>query len=451
MDAIAIVSGAWFAYVLRFSEFFTSMVPVITGLPPLSWYFKLSLVLMLLTIIFQLSGGMYRFPRQEGFFEENARSLKQFGTAFVVLLAILFFYREVSFSRMTMAFLLVFGSLSLVIARTVSRLIRESLYRMGSISRRSALVGNGEQSDQIRKHFQANPQLGFSIIGCLSDQTRHSSGIEHLGTIAQAGSVVRRNQINTLIISPGADEPETIPRLVKACYGVNVDFLYMPEVQGTDGRPRRVLEFGGTPLWALKENPFDGWLGIVKRGFDIAISATMLILLSPLLFVIMVIIKLDSRGPVFYHQKRIGFDGSEFDCVKFRSMKIDAEIETGPVWAKPGDSRVTRAGKLLRRWCLDELPQLWNVLKGDMSLVGPRPERPEFVKEFEQQIDGYQERHRVRAGLTGWAQVNGLRGDTPIDERTKFDRYYVENWSLMLDLKILLLTVRAVIKGENAY
>ncbi len=451
MDALAIIVGAWLAYTIRFSEYFTTMVPVITGMPPLAWYFRLSLVLTFLVVFFQLSGGMYRFPRQEGIFEESIRTIKRFGLAFLVLLAILFFYRNVTFSRITIAFLLVFCSLSLVTARTIGRIIRERLYRLGRVTKRSALVGNGEQSNLIRKHFQSNPQLGFNIIGCVSDQTIHSSGLEHLGNISQAGSMVREKQVSTLIISPSADEPDTIPRLVKACYGVNVDFLYMPEIQGTDGRPRRVLEFGGTPLWALKENPFDGWLGIVKRGFDIVVSSILFILLMPVLLIITLLVKLDSRGPIFYHQKRIGLDGREFECVKFRSMKINAESKTGPVWAKPDDARVTRVGKVLRRWCLDELPQFWNVLRGDMSLVGPRPERPEFVREFEQQIDGYHERHRVRAGLTGWAQINGLRGDTPIEERTKYDRYYVENWSLMLDLKILLLTVKAVVKGENAY
>ena len=169
------------------------------------------------------------------------------------------------------------------------------------------------------------------------------------------------------------------------------------------------------------------------------------------MIIIAIAIKIDSPGPLLYKQRRVGLDGEEFNVLKFRSMRQDAESKTGAVWATAGDSRVTKVGKLLRRWSLDELPQFRNVIRGDMSLIGPRPERPEFVQQFEKRIDGYQERHRVKTGITGWAQVNKLRGDVPIEERTKFDRYYIENWSLLFDIKILVLTVKAVIVGENAY
>ncbi len=176
-----------------------------------------------------------------------------------------------------------------------------------------------------------------------------------------------------------------------------------------------------------------------------------LLVLSPLLFVLAVAVKLSSRGPVLYRQARVGRDGREFDMLKFRSMRIGAEEQTGPVWTVADDPRVTGVGRLLRRWSLDELPQLWNVLRGDMSLVGPRPERRVFVERFSQQMPRYFERHRVKSGLTGWAQVNGLRGDTSIAERTLYDLHYVENWSLALDVKILLMTVHHVLRGANAY
>ncbi|MFN3821977.1 MAG: sugar transferase, partial [bacterium] len=167
--------------------------------------------------------------------------------------------------------------------------------------------------------------------------------------------------------------------------------------------------------------------------------------------IIALLVKITSPGPIFYRQQRVGLDGKIFSCLKFRSMHADAEVQGKPGWTKPGDPRVTPLGKLLRRFSLDELPQLINVIKGEMSLVGPRPERPEWVEQFAHQWEDYHERHRVKVGITGWAQVNGLRGDSSIEERLRYDKFYVENWSLWFDIKILLLTILAVIKGENAY
>jgi len=195
-----------------------------------------------------------------------------------------------------------------------------------------------------------------------------------------------------------------------------------------------------------------GWKLAVKRTMDVVVSALLLVLLSPFLMLLALLIKLESKGPVFYTQVRVGLDGRPFEMIKFRSMRVDAEQDTGPVWATEDDPRRTRLGAFLRKTSLDELPQLINVLVGDMSLVGPRPERPVFVDQFRQVVPRYMERHKEKAGMTGWAQVNGLRGDTSIVERTKYDLYYIENWSLLFDLKILLRQfVNVFRKDRNAY
>ncbi len=188
---------------------------------------------------------------------------------------------------------------------------------------------------------------------------------------------------------------------------------------------------------------------MAKRTLDLVVSAALLILFSPLLLLLALLVRLDSPGPIFYRQERVGRDRRPFRVVKFRSMRTDAETASGPIWASPGDPRRTRFGTFLRRWSLDELPQLWNVLRGQMSLVGPRPERPYFVHQFETRVPDYYDRHRVKSGLTGWAQVHGLRGDVSIEERTRFDLYYVENWSLGLDLRILGMTLAAVIRHRG--
>jgi exopolysaccharide biosynthesis polyprenyl glycosylphosphotransferase len=194
-----------------------------------------------------------------------------------------------------------------------------------------------------------------------------------------------------------------------------------------------------------------GWDRVLKRGFDIVVAGALLGIASPVLAFIAVLIKITSRGPVLYRQERMGLDGGTFWMLKFRSMRVGAEEESGPVWAQAGDPRRTRLGALLRAMSLDELPQLWNVLKGEMSLVGPRPERPVFIEEFRQRIPKYMLRHMMKAGMTGWAQVNGWRGNTSLEKRIEYDLYYIENWSLWFDMKILVLTLWKGLVNRNAY
>jgi exopolysaccharide biosynthesis polyprenyl glycosylphosphotransferase len=214
----------------------------------------------------------------------------------------------------------------------------------------------------------------------------------------------------------------------------------------------RIKELEGIPFIRVKTTPMGTWNQILKRSFDLVVAALVLILISPFFVLLALLIKITSKGPVFYLQERIGLDGKTFRVIKFRSMKIDAEEVTGPVWARKDDPRTTFLGRFMRRFSLDELPQLINVLTGEMSLVGPRPERPHFVEQFKKEVPKYLDRHRVKTGMTGWAQVNGLRGaDVSIEERTKYDVYYVENWSLVFDLKIILKTIRAVLFGKDAY
>jgi exopolysaccharide biosynthesis polyprenyl glycosylphosphotransferase len=210
-------------------------------------------------------------------------------------------------------------------------------------------------------------------------------------------------------------------------------------------------DLGGLPLLTVRDTALRGWKLTVKRLVDVGGSIMGLILLSPIMMLLAVLIKLDSAGPVFYTQERMGLDGKSFMMLKFRSMRPDAESQTGPIWAKINDDRRTRLGTFLRHFSADELPQLVNVLIGDMSLVGPRPERPMFVEQFKRSIPRYMDRHREKAGITGWAQINGLRGDTSIIERTKYDLWYIENWSLSLDFRIIARTLIQIFHDRNAY
>jgi exopolysaccharide biosynthesis polyprenyl glycosylphosphotransferase len=213
----------------------------------------------------------------------------------------------------------------------------------------------------------------------------------------------------------------------------------------------RLREIAGIPFISVRDRGLSGMDRILKRTFDIVVTVTLLVVLAPVLLLLALLVKLSSPGPVLFRQARLGRDNRAFEMLKFRTMRVDAESESGPVWTAENDPRRTAIGTFLRRFSLDELPQLFNVLAGDMSLVGPRPEREVFASEFHEKIPRYLERHRVRSGLTGWAQVHGLRGNTPIEVRTLYDLYYVENWSIALDLRILLKTAIHVLRGENAY
>jgi exopolysaccharide biosynthesis polyprenyl glycosylphosphotransferase len=212
-----------------------------------------------------------------------------------------------------------------------------------------------------------------------------------------------------------------------------------------------VEDFDGMPVVCVTETPDQGWNGVLKRGFDLVFSALGLVLLSPVFLVVAIWIRHDSPGPIFYFQERLGLNGRRFEMIKFRTMRLDAESEGDPGWTRPGDPRRTGAGRLLRSLSIDELPQLANVLLGQMSLVGPRPERPVYVDQFRASVPRYMLRHHVKAGITGWAQVHGLRGDTPLDRRIEYDLYYIRNWSLAFDLKILFLTVLRVFRDASAH
>ncbi|HEX4922512.1 MAG TPA: exopolysaccharide biosynthesis polyprenyl glycosylphosphotransferase, partial [Bdellovibrionales bacterium] len=212
-----------------------------------------------------------------------------------------------------------------------------------------------------------------------------------------------------------------------------------------------VEEFDGLPILTLNQSPIVGWNAVTKRISDIVYSLVALILFSPLMLLIALLVKLTSRGPVLYKQERMGMDGRTFYMYKFRSMRPDAEAQTGAVWAKKGDDRTTWIGAILRKSSLDELPQFINVLKGEMSCVGPRPERPVFVEKFRKEIPGYMLRHKVKAGITGWAQVNGLRGNTSLEDRIEYDLFYITHWSLAFDLRIMLMTVFKGFFSPNAY
>jgi exopolysaccharide biosynthesis polyprenyl glycosylphosphotransferase len=315
------------------------------------------------------------------------------------------------------------------------------------------IVGSGEAAQIISNKIQHAPELGYRVVGFLAAPgVPIAEGLSILGSIDDLIRVIREQRASELIVAEASLTHQQVLEIVTGCARERINIKVFPDILQIMSTEVTTSDLSGLPMLQVRDIGLRGWNLALKRAMDIIVSATVLIVLSPAMLLIALLVKLTSGpGPVFYAQERVGLDGKPFQLVKFRSMREDAETGTGPVMTTPDDARRTPVGTFIRRLSLDELPQLINVLVGEMSLVGPRPERPIFVEQFSRIIPRYAERHNEKAGMTGWAQVNGLRGQTSIEERTKYDVFYVENWSLAFDIKILLKTIRAVVTDRNAY
>jgi Undecaprenyl-phosphate glucose phosphotransferase len=377
--------------------------------------------------------------------------------ATVVLSGVLLWIRppkrpDVLYSRATLGIFMICAMLFVIFGRGLVRLFVERRHRAGKSLDRVLIAGNGELARAVVERMRSHRELGFRIVGYLRDGGDDLlEDLQCFGNVDEAERVIGEQSIDHVFVAlPHASSQAMtalLDRLVRCVVSIHV----VPDLLQFMVLRSRVEDIDGLPTINLSETPLEGWSRFVKRGFDLVVAATALILFSPLMLLIALAIWLEDRGPVFYRQVRMGLDGKPFDIVKFRSMKVGAENESGARWAERGDPRRTRVGRLIRAWSLDELPQLFNVLFGDMSIVGPRPERPQFVEQFRAEFPHYMLRHKVRAGITGWAQVHGWRGNTSVRMRIEHDLYYIENWSLLLDLKILFMTLLHGLRHENAY
>jgi exopolysaccharide biosynthesis polyprenyl glycosylphosphotransferase len=326
------------------------------------------------------------------------------------------------------------------------------LYRHGRGLERVLIVGTGEVGRMILQKVLHEPGLGYQVVGFVEATPGPARvlGVPVLGSVGRLPEIIEAQQINEVIIGlPEATHRELVG-IISQCEREKVGIRVFPDVFQIMASEVTIGDLGGLPLLTVRDVALRGWKLTLKRIVDIVLSSMALLLLSPIMILTALVIKLDSPGPAFFIQERMGLDAKPFPMIKFRTMRQDAEAQ-GPGWTTKNDPRRTRLGGFLRKTSVDELPQFINVLLGDMSLVGPRPEQPAYVEQFRQRIPRYMDRHREKAGLTGWAQVNGLRGDTSIAERTKYDLWYIEHWSLWLDFKILVLTAFRIFNDRSAY
>ncbi|MEO8345769.1 MAG: undecaprenyl-phosphate glucose phosphotransferase [Betaproteobacteria bacterium] len=359
------------------------------------------------------------------------------------------------FSRGWSLYLIAFGMGLHLAVRAVIRLILRSLRRRGHNQRFVLIVGAGRLGQDIARRLARTPWSGLSVRGFYDDDATLSGtrveDIEVLGTIDVLATDLERSPVDQVWIALPLRADARIRELLLQLRQHSVEVRLVPDIFNFALLNHSMTEVAGLPVINLTESPLSEVNHLLKSLEDFVFSLVLGIVAAPVMLFIAAGIALTSRGPVFYRQERVTWNGRHFMMRKFRTMPVGAEAATGPVWARPGEQRATAFGAFLRRTSLDELPQLINVLTGDMSLVGPRPERPEFVEQFRQQIPGYMQKHLVKAGITGWAQVNDLRGDTDLTRRIEFDLYYIDNWSLLFDLRILCLTLWHILTSRNAH
>jgi len=399
--------------------------------------------------------GLYTPKRMGTRMSEVLSITKACVTAAIFLIALAFFLKLYDFSRLVLILFTAINIMALTAERTLIRGVFKYLRKKGYNLRHAVIVGCGAPARDLLKRFRTHPEIGINVKGLLSAEGGVASGtIDNapvIGSYNEIREIIKKYGIDKVFIALSWDEHERVVDTLKDIGDETVDIMVVPDICEFITLRGGIEEFDGLPIVNLRNTPLFGWNMILKRAFDLGFSLGLIILASPLLLLIAILIKVTSKGPVLYVQERMGLDGATFSMLKFRSMTTEAEDGTGPVWAKKDDNRRTPIGRFLRKTSLDELPQLFNVLKGDMSLVGPRPERPVFIHEFRRKIPRYMLRHKVKAGMTGWAQVNGWRGDTDIKKRIDYDIYYIEHWSFIFDLKIVWLTLWKGFVHRNAY
>jgi Undecaprenyl-phosphate glucose phosphotransferase len=456
LDACAIEGAFLASYWLRFnSTLFDTLGFVREAAPPFRSYVLTSFVIVAAWLLLMQARKMYGVRRAVSLSDELVNVVSVVSLGMLLVMSAAFFYREFSYSRVVVILLFVLAIVFVFAGRVLVHVLERYWHRRGIHLQDAVIIGTEHPASTLFERLHMHPSFGFRVTGYFGNDTLPPTtalgSAPFLGPLADAPAYIARTGVDLAFIAIRSDEHSALVDVIARCEGYNITFMMVPDVLEIMTSRVTMHELEGIPLLKIKSVPFTAWGRITKRAFDLLLAGAASVVALPLGAVIAVLIRLDSAGPVFFKQNRIGLDGREFTMLKFRSMKQGSEArdhESGLGMAN--DPRRTRLGAILRATSLDELPQLLNVLRGDMSLVGPRPERTRYVEQFSESVPKYLDRHRVKAGITGWAQVNGLRGDTSIEERIRYDLFYIENWSLAFDVKILLRTLRAAISTHES-
>jgi Undecaprenyl-phosphate glucose phosphotransferase len=454
MSDLLILSLAWiFSYILRF---YTTLIrPPILGTPSFLIYIQFLFPLLIIWSLFSKKIQLYRPRRIDNFLKELFDVVKCLTLTLIILIAVIYLFKRFEFSRLAFFYFCVMSIFGLISVRFFARKTLGILRKRGYNQRFALIAGSGELGQEVLEKIELYPELGVQVIGYLTGNEeevgKRVNNVPVLGVYEDLDKILGGNKIDIFFIALPIHDYDYLSWFIEKLRGhlseikvISGAYEFLPLRGGLD-------ELDGLPIVSLQESPLYGWDSVFKRTFDLILGTVVLVMISPIMLIISLLIKLTSQGLILYKQERVGFDGRLFQMFKFRTMEKDAENETGPIWAGENDPRRTKVGAFLRKTSLDELPQLFNVLKGEMSLVGPRPERPNFVEEFKNRIPLYMLRHKIKAGMTGWAQVNGWRGNTSIEKRIEHDLYYIQNWSIAFDLRILFMTLWRGFFNKSAY
>ena len=432
-DGIIVYASLPIAFFLRFYVMEGGVIGV-----PFREHLLLGLAMTVIELITFALFGLYRSYRGKRLIEEIKRLLYASVVDGTFLLSILFINREMHYSRIALAMAFAISITLLIVKRIAMRTFLRRMRERGYNQKHVLLIGDGVMAKRYLNEVISDKQLGYHVDGVVAE-----TGIEDislLGGYDRLGEILEELNPDEAVCAISPEEYSHLPNIINACEGAGIRLSIIPfYVQYVKSKPQ-YDSVNQIPLLHIRHIPLENWFNaLVKRAFDVVCSAVLLVLCLPLLLVCGIIIKLTSPGKVIFRQQRVGLNNKPYEIYKLRTMHVNSEEDTG--WSAQSDSRRTKFGSFLRKFSIDELPQLWNVLKGDMSLVGPRPEIPHFVDKFKKEIPQYMVKHQVRPGITGLAQINGFRGDTSIAARIEYDIRYIENWRFGLDLKILWITV----------
>ena len=450
MDALVIVVAYVLAWIIWFG-----FRDVTGGVLPKEDYFAALIALLPGYLLLYSAFHLYTPKRTTRTRIEILTLFKANSVGLFVYLAILYLMHQEDYSRgmITIFFVLNMGLASgyRVILRDLLRHFRKKGYNLKHVM----LVGYSRAAEQYIERIKQNPAWGYHIIGVLDDHIEKGvnfKGIEVIGEVDQIYKILPENNLDEIAITLSLNDYDRLEEIVSFCEKSGVHTKFIPDYNAVIPTKPYTEDLDGLPVINIRNVPLtSGWNQFMKRSMDLVGAIVACVLFSPVMLVCAILIKLTSDGPILFKQERIGLHNKPFYMYKFRSMKMQTEADEKKGWTVKNDPRVTGIGKFMRKTSIDELPQLFNILKGDMSLIGPRPERPQFVEKFKEEIPRYMVKHQVRPGLTGWAQVNGYRGDTSIRKRIDCDIYYIENWTLGLDIKIIILTFVKGFINKNAY
>jgi Undecaprenyl-phosphate glucose phosphotransferase len=446
---LVLIALCWLAaYGLRFHVFGRG-----GDIPPFADYALQLLPILVVWFFAYKAFDLYRPNRLGSHLSEWFDIAKASTLGVLVLVAgMTFLFHGYEYSRLVILMFWVASIVTVSLARAMFREALRFARRRGYNQRYAVVVGGGEPAAEVLRVLRRRRDTGIEVLGLLSDKQEGEGGpVRWLGGIEEIQSVLAAHQVDIVIIAlPQSDYPR-LGAVLNEIGDEPVDIHFVPDLFNLASLRGGVEEFESIAFIHLRESPLHGWNQVLKRSFDLAFGIAALLVALPPMAIIGAAVLVTSGRPILFRQERMGLDGRRFRMLKFRTMRPDAEAQSGPQWAVPDDPRRTRLGAFLRAWSLDELPQLFNVLRGDMSLVGPRPERPSFVEEFRRRVPRYMLRHKMKAGITGWAQINGWRGNTSIEKRIEYDLEYIARWSLAFDLSILLRTLWLGFHNRNAY